>query len=46
MYTEVYITEMCKELECMQIIPSCNKSTSHYQGHAKLHTYTAFSLLH
>jgi len=46
MYTEVYISEMCKELGCMQIIASCNKSTSYYQGHAKLHTYTVFSLLH
>jgi len=46
MYTEVYITEMCKELGCMQIIASCNKYTSYYQGHAKMHTYTVFSLLH
>jgi len=46
MYTEVYIIEMCKELGCMQIIASCIKSTSHYQGHAKLHTYTEYPLLH
>jgi hypothetical protein len=46
MYTEVYVTEMCKELGCMHINASRNKYTAYYQGHAKLHTYTVFSLLH